>query len=91
MTARFTVEALEHAAQIHSFIATHNVRAAAHVVARIFAEIDRLTDFPRLGHAGEVLGTFERTVPGLPYIIVYQLDRPPHLTVLGIFHGARKR
>ena len=90
MIPRFTVEALAHIANIHSYIADRSQRAAAHVVGRIFAEADRLAEFPHLGRAGQVSATYERIVPGLPYIIVYQSDRAYPLLILGVYHGARQ-
>ena len=66
--------------------------AASDVVARIFAESDRLSDFPQLGRVGIVPGTYECTVPGLPYVIVHELnDDTDEIVVLGIFHGAHIR
>jgi toxin ParE1/3/4 len=91
MTPRFTVEALTHIADIHSYIAEHSQRAAAHVVGRIFAEADRLAEFPHLGRAGRVSGTYERIVPGLPFIIVYQFDNAYPVLVLAVYHGAQGR
>jgi toxin ParE1/3/4 len=91
MTARFTLEALAHIADIRSYIEPKSPKATAHVVARIFAEADRLVALPRLGHDGQVAGTFEWTIHGLPYIIVYQFDLTQPLTVLGVYHGAQRR
>lgn len=67
-------------------------RAAKGVIARILDAIERLGEFPGLGHAGKVPGTREWVVRGLPYIIVYEIDlKLPLLTVLAVFHGARDR
>jgi plasmid stabilization system protein ParE len=51
---------------------------------------ERLTEFPRMGHAGRVAGTHEWVVRGLPYVIVYQSDATEVL-ILGVFHGAQDR
>jgi toxin ParE1/3/4 len=61
-------------------------------VARTFAETDRLGEFPELGHVGIVPGTYEWTVPGLPYVIVHEraADKD-EVIILGVFHGARDR
>jgi plasmid stabilization system protein ParE len=92
MKLRFTLEALNHIAAIHFYIQAKNARAAAHIVDRVFADCDRLSEFPEIGHIGTAPGTFEWTVAGLPYIIVYQLDsKKNEVIVLGVFHGAQDR
>jgi plasmid stabilization system protein ParE len=92
MKARFTIEALRHIAAIHSYIETRSPIAAAHIEARIFADADRLADFPYIGHVGVVPRTYEWIVQGLPYIIVHEIDeRNEEIIVLGIFHGAQQR
>ena len=52
-----------------------------------------LAEFPRVGHAGRVVGTYEWVVRGLPYIIVYQTGAPDadEVLILGVFHGAQDR
>jgi toxin ParE1/3/4 len=54
---------------------------------------ERLTEFPRMGHAGRVAGTHEWVVRGLPCIIVYEIGvpEPDEVLVLGVFHGAQNR
>ena len=92
MKVRFTPEALCHVADIRSYIEVRSARAASHIVQRIFSEADRLGEFPQLGHVGTVSGTYEWTVPRLPYIIVHELnDATEEIVVLGIFHGAQLR
>jgi toxin ParE1/3/4 len=92
MKVRFTLEALTHIDGIHFYIAGRSPAAAARIVARIFAETDRLAEFPDLGHVGLVSGTYEWTIPGLPYVIVHEVDTDKdELLVLGVFHGAQDR
>jgi len=38
-----------------------------------------------------VPGTYEWTVPRLPYIIVHELTENDDIIILGIFHGAQER
>lgn len=90
MRLRFTVEARGHIAAIYSYIRDRNPAAATQVVARIRLAAERLTELPRMGHAGRVAGTYEWVVRGLPYIIVYQADATEVL-ILGVFHGAQDR
>ena len=92
MKLRFTIEALTHIADIHLFIEGRSPVAATHIVARIFAAVDRLAEFPNIGHVGAVPGTYEWIVQGLPYIIVHEIDeKKDEIVVLGIFHGAQDR
>jgi plasmid stabilization system protein ParE len=45
-----------------------------------------------MGHAGRVRGTCEWVIPGLPYIIVYQVREDEGLvTIDAVFHGAQDR
>jgi toxin ParE1/3/4 len=87
---RFTSEAREHIVAIYNYIRDRNPAAATQVAARIRMAAERLTEFPRMGHAGRVAGTYEWVVRGLPYIIVYQIDATEVL-ILGVFHGAQDR
>jgi toxin ParE1/3/4 len=92
MKVRFTLEALTHIDGIHFYIEGRSPVAAKRIVASIFAETDRLGEFPELGHVGIVPGTFEWTIPGLPYIIVHEVDGDnEEVIILGIFHGALNR
>lgn len=59
---------------------------------RIFADCDRLAEFPQLGHVGSVPSTYEWTVAGLPYIVVHELNREEReLIIISVFHAAQKR
>jgi toxin ParE1/3/4 len=92
MKVRFTLEALTHITAIRFCVEGRSPQAAAHIMERIFAEADRLGEFPQLGRIGVVPGTYEWTVPRLPYIIVHELhDDSNEVTVLGVFHGAQGR
>lgn len=90
---RFTAEAREHVAAIFSYLRDRNLVAATQVVGRIRLATERLAEFPRMGHAGRVAGTYEWVVRGLPYIIVYQTAAtdPDEVLILGVFHGAQDR
>ena len=93
MRLRFTAEAREHISAIYSYIRDRSPAAATQVAARIRLASERLAEFPRMGHAGRVAGTYEWVVRGLPYIIVYQTDAndPDEVLILGVFHGAQDR
>jgi toxin ParE1/3/4 len=77
---------------ILEWISMDSPRAAAELVRRILARIDRLA-IPGLSHIGRpglVEGT--RGLVEMPYIIVYTVDEPAdEIAVLAIIHGARDR
>jgi toxin ParE1/3/4 len=89
---RFTLEALNHIDAIRFYVEGRSPRAAAHIIERIFAETDRLGEFPDIGRVGTVPGTHEWTVSGLPYIFVHLIDESKdELVTLADFHGAQRR
>ena len=80
---------LEH---IFEWISRDRPSAAIGVIERIFESLDRLAHFPFMGHPGLVSGTFEWVVPGLSFIIVYEIDEPAQeLRVLAVFHSRQDR
>jgi addiction module RelE/StbE family toxin len=84
--------ALRHLRAIHAHIADDKPNAATQVIERIKASAERLGRFPLSGRSGEVAGSRELVVPGLPYIVVYEVSPlADAVLVLGVFHGARER
>jgi plasmid stabilization system protein ParE len=73
-----------------AFIAAENPDAARRVRHRIHATVTHLSRFPESGRAGEVAGTRELVVPGLPYLIVYRV-RGERVEILRVFHTAMQR
>lgn len=73
---------------IVDYFAADNPPAAENVANAVDATIRHLCDFPEMGHAGYLPATRQFVVPGLPYVIVYQVATDT-LTVLAVFHGAR--
>ena len=79
--------------EIVAYIAERNPPAAARVADRIEQVARDLAALPT-GRRGRVAGTYEKPVPGLPYIIAYTLETAPPagdevLAVLRVIHGAR--
>ncbi len=74
------------------YIARENPDAAARVAARIEDAAAALSDFAT-GRAGRVSGTYEKVLPGLPYILAYEIVPRPEggelVAVLHVIHGAR--
>ena len=78
--------------QIFAWIAKDNPRAAREIVSQIFESIERLEIVPEIGRVGKARGTREWVVRGLPYIVVYAVDKTRNLTVvIGVMHTARDR
>jgi toxin ParE1/3/4 len=78
--------------RIYAWIAKDRPRSANAVVDRILDSAERLGRFPHLGHVGQVPGTYEWAIPGLPYIIVYQVREGESLVIVSaVFHGAQDR
>ena len=77
---------------ILDWISRDNPRAAAKLVPRILARIDRLTapGLSHIGRPGLVKGT--RELVEAPYIIIYMVDGPAdEIVVLAIVHSTRDR
>jgi toxin ParE1/3/4 len=77
---------------ILDWISKDSSRAAAELVRRILARIDRLaiSGLSHMGRPGLVEGT--RELVEAPYVIVYMVDEPAdEITVLAFVHGARNR
>lgn len=92
MDIRFRNEAINDLAAIHAWIATDRPIVAEKVVDQILRNIETIALFPLLGRSGDVRNTLEWVTPGLPYIIIYQLDtKSKHLTVLAVFHSSQNR
>ena len=75
---------------IREWIAADDQRAADNVIARIVQTAMMFGQFPLLGHAGQVEGTREFSVVGLPYLIVYQVAEGGDVDVLTGVHSRRR-
>lgn len=90
MNVNFTPEALSDLQNIRHYIAKHNEPAADRVISRIRQVVDIFGTFPLLGRPGIVEDTREFPIPGLPYIIVYQIASEADLNVLAVIHERQK-
>ena len=78
--------------RIHAWIEKDRPRAADSVIDCILENTEQLDRFPYIGRIGRAPGTYELVVPGLPYIVVYQVNADDDVViVIGVFHGARDR
>jgi addiction module RelE/StbE family toxin len=85
-------EAVADLESIHAFIARDSEANARTVLARIWATITNLMAHPEMGRMGRARSTRELPVRGLPYIVVYQVDKERGvLNIVNVLHGARDR
>ena len=73
---------------IVNYIALDDPIAAEGVYLGIVAAAQKLPRFPALGRPGRHPETRELSVPGLPYLIVYEASAEA-VTILAVFHTAR--
>lgn len=74
---------------IHEYISKHNPAAAARMVRRIRALVERLATSPGLGRPGRVTGTRELVIVGTPYIVPYRV-KADVIQVITVLHGAQR-
>lgn len=71
------------------YILERNEDAARRVARRIREAGDNLGEMA-IGRPGHKVGTYERVLPGLPYLLVYALDASRGaVVILHVYHSAR--
>lgn len=90
MNVNFTPQARDDLAAIRDWIAENDDRAADRVVSRIVQTAMMFGQFPMLGRAGQMEGTREFSVVGLPYLIVYTISSETEIDVLTVLHTRRR-
>ena len=90
MKLRYRHSAIRHLTSIYTHISADNPRAAREVIRRIRRAAKRLETFPYSGRKGEVEGTLELVVRGLPYIVIYSVEED-FVNFLAVFHGRQSR
>ena len=90
MRIKWRVLAVSDLASIRDHIAEENPDASRTVIERVLRSVERLEAFPRSGRPGQVEGTREVVVQGLPYIVVYTHD-DVSVDIIAVFHGAQDR
>jgi toxin ParE1/3/4 len=81
--------AIKHLADLRSYIAHDNPKAANRIAGALLDAVERLGEMPNLGRPGRVAGTRELVVPGTPYVIPYR-PRGDRLEIIAVFHGRQK-
>jgi toxin ParE1/3/4 len=93
MNVRVTEDAAGDLENIQAYIGRDDGVVAQRVLDHIRGMIRLLAEWPHVGRAGIVGGTYERTVPRTPYVIVYRIDLgwQDELVILRVPHGAQDR
>ena len=85
----FTPSALRDLEDLWDFIAEDNPTAASEVVGEILSAIDRLAEYPRIGHPrDDIADETLRVWPLRSYLIVYRPDQVP-IQIIRILSGFR--
>jgi toxin ParE1/3/4 len=84
---RWNTPAAQDPTEIADYIGRDSSEAARKTAKAIFDAANSLDLMPNRGRAGRERGTRELIVPGLPYIIVYQVT-PAAIHILRIFHAS---
>ena len=75
--------------QVEEYIAQDNPPAAVAIVNKIIETTQMLSDYPTIGKRGRERGTRELVVAGLPYIVIYAVQRDA-LVILRVLHTSIK-
>lgn len=74
---------------IVTYIATDDIEAAYRVHDEIANQTATLAQYPLMGREGRVAGTRELRINRTGYVVAYRVSEDA-VTVLRVFHGARK-
>jgi addiction module RelE/StbE family toxin len=88
MKLRWLSPALLQLDRVYEYIACDNPAAAKLVFTRIRKATVNLKHFPESGRAGQIRGTRELVVTGLPYLIVYRVTGDS-VEILRVLHTAQ--
>ena len=89
MQVRWLRRALKNLDEEVEYIARDDPEAAARIVERIAASVERLASYPASGRPGRVVGTRELVIPGTAFVVPYRI-RGETVEILRILHAARK-
>jgi len=89
MKIRWTEGAVGNLEQVEEYIVQENPPAAIATVNKIIDSAQILADYPTIGKRGRELGTRELVVAGLPYIVIYSVQRE-ELVILRVLHTSMK-
>jgi len=89
MKIRWTEGANNNLDHVEEYIAQDNPPAAVTTVIKIIETAQMLADYPTVGKRGRERGTRELVVAGLPYIVIYTVQRE-ELVILRVLHTSIK-
>ena len=82
-------EAVDHLAQIHSFIAADSPHYASKFIVHLMDAVERLSSFPEIGRRmPDVTDPSVRELVVAPYRIIYQL-RGNVISIAAVVHSSR--
>ena len=84
----WTRKAVQHLADVQTYIERDKPQAARKVAAAIRKAVAYLAQYPHLGRPGRKAGTRELVIPDAPYIVTYQV-RDDRLIIIAVLHGAQ--
>ena len=73
MRLYWTPIAMGHLRAAYEYVARENAVGAETLVEQIFAVVERLEQYPRMGRAGRVDGTRELVIAGTAFVVVYRV------------------
>jgi len=73
----------------YEFLRRENPGAARGVVDKIIKSARRLRDFPQSGRAWRLEDAWELVVPGVPYVVIYDVAGDS-VVLLTLFHTSRR-
>jgi addiction module RelE/StbE family toxin len=88
MQVRWTSPAAQDLEEIALYIQKDSAESARTVAKTLFDAANSLEFMPSRGRAGRITGTRELVIPGLPYIIVYEV-MDTAVQIHHIYHTAR--
>jgi toxin ParE1/3/4 len=89
---RFTRRATENIASIADYIRDHNPAAAVRVRAAIYASLQNLILFPRVGRLQKTEGVRKFVTRPYAYIVYYVIDEgADEIIILNVKHPAQRR
>lgn len=90
MKVRWSKRALADLRHFHDWLATIENAKPRQTIGRIrkaALDLERLGD---IGRPGKIAGTRERSVPGAPYVIAYEINGE-NARIIAVYHTAQKR